>query len=182
MKNSIAKKIYFSLGILFIFVIWIVGEATFKNSYVIPSVLDTFKALGNLFTKGHTYKVLGYTLLRLITSISICFLLGILLAVLSYKFKGFKWFIKPLITLLKTLPIAVVIILLLFMLSEEYAHYYQNQLLRTHHNLLFVGTWNGSTGTLTTLPITNPATGIINAANKTDYTGFDKILTVIHHQ
>jgi hypothetical protein len=47
---------------------------------------------------------------------------------------------------------------------------------------LFVGTWNGSTGTLTTLPITNPATGIINAANKTDYTGFDKILTVIHHQ
>lgn len=124
MKNSIAKKIYFSLGILFIFVIWIVGEATFKNSYVIPSVLDTFKVLGNLFTKGHTYKVLGYTLLRLITSISICFLLGILLAVLSYKFKGFKWFIKPLITLLKTLPIAVVIILLLFMLSEEYAHYY----------------------------------------------------------
>jgi hypothetical protein len=67
-------------------------------------------------------------------------------------------------------------------LDEEYAHYYQNQLLRTHHNLLFVGTWNGSTGTLTTLPITNPATGIINAANKTDYTGFDKILTVIHHQ
>lgn len=124
MKNSIDKKIYFTLGILFVFVVWIISQATLKNSYIIPSVLDTFKALGNLLTKGHTYKVLGYTLLRLMVSISVCFLIGVILAVLSYKFNGFKWFVKPIITLLKTLPIAVVIILLLFMLSEEYAHYY----------------------------------------------------------
>ncbi len=65
---------------------------------------------------------------------------------------------------------------------EQYVQYYPDQLLRTHHNILILGTWNGTSGTLTTLPITNPATGIINAANKTDYTGFDKILTVIHHQ
>ena len=124
MKNSIAKKIYFTLGILFIFIIWIIGQATLKNSYVVPSVVDTFKALGNLFTKAHTYKVLGYTLLRLVLSICVCFILGLLFAVLAYKFKGFKWFIKPLMTLLKTLPIAVVIILLLIILSKEYAPYY----------------------------------------------------------
>ena len=67
-------------------------------------------------------------------------------------------------------------------LDEQYAHYYPNKLLNTHHNLLILGTWNGASGTLTTLPILNPATGVINTANKTDYTGFDKILTVIHHQ
>ena len=91
---------------------------------MIPSVKDTGIALNNLFGKTHTYKVLGYTLLRLILSVGICFILGMILAVLSYNFKGFKWFIKPIITLFKTLPIAVVIILLLIMLNKELAPYY----------------------------------------------------------
>ena len=124
MKNSIAKKIYFSLGILVIFIIWIIGEAIIDNNYVIPTIQDTFKALIDLFTKGHTYKVLGYTLLRLILSISVCFILGMFMAVLSYNFERFKWFIKPIITLFKTLPIAVVIILLLIILNKELAPYY----------------------------------------------------------
>ena len=67
-------------------------------------------------------------------------------------------------------------------LNEEYAQWYEDQLLSTHHNILILGTWNGTSGTLTTLPILNPATGILDTANKTDYTGFDKILTVIHQQ
>lgn len=124
MKDSIAKKVYFSLGILIIFILWVIGEAYINNSYVIPSIGDTFKALLDLFTKAHTYKVLGYTLIRLISAISICFMLGLLLAILSYNFGGFKWFIKPTITLLKTLPIAVVIILLLIILNKELAPFY----------------------------------------------------------
>ena len=124
MKNSIVKKICLSLGILFIFIIWIIGETIIDNSYVVPSILDTLRALLDLFTKGHTYQVLGHTLLRLLLSISISFILGLLLAILSYKFKGFKWFNKPLIILFKTLPIAVVIILLWIMLGRDYAPYY----------------------------------------------------------
>ena len=94
MKNSIAKKIYFSLGILLIFIVWIIGEAIIDNSYVVPSVCDTLKALVDLFSKGHTYKVLTYTILRLILSVSICFILGLILSVLSYNFQRVKWFIK----------------------------------------------------------------------------------------
>lgn len=124
MKNSIVKKSYLFLGILFIFLIWIFGQYYVDNSYVVPSVIDTFEALIDLLKQSHTYKVLGYTLLRLIISILVCFVLGLLLAVLSYKFKGFKWFIKPLITLLKTLPIAVVIILLLAHLGRNLAPFY----------------------------------------------------------
>ena len=124
MKNSIAKKFYFSLGILVIFIIWIIGEAIIDNNYVIPTIQDTFKALIDLFTKVHTYKVLGYTLLRLVLSISVCFILGMFMAILAYNFERFKWLIKPIITLFKTLPIAVVIILLLIILNKELAPYY----------------------------------------------------------
>lgn len=124
MKNSIANKTSILLGILFIFIIWIIGQTLIDNTYIVPKVSDTIFALGVLFTKVHTYKVLGYTLLRLFISVLICFLLGIILACLSYKFNKFKFFIKPTITLFKTLPIAVVIILLLVMLSEHFAPYY----------------------------------------------------------
>lgn len=124
MKNSIAKKTSFVLGILFIFIVWIIGEALIENSYIMPSVGDTFKALIDLFTKTHTYKVLGYTLLRLGISVIGCFVLGIILALLAYKFKGVKWFFKPSISLFKTLPIAVVILLLWVLLKKEMAPYY----------------------------------------------------------
>lgn len=124
MKNSIAKKSYFALGILFIFIVWIISEAVVDNAYIVPSITDTFKALVDLFTKAHTYKVLGFTLLRLLIVVVICFILGIGLAILSYNQKRFKWFIKPIIILFKTLPLAVVIILLWVMFTNEIAPYY----------------------------------------------------------
>ena len=127
MKNSIAKKTAFILGILFIFIVWIIGEAVKDNSYIFPSVSDTFDALVDLFTEPniykHTYKVLGYTLLRLTISVVGCFVLGTILALLAYRFKAIKWFFKPSISLFKTLPIAVVIILL-WVLSKDFAPYY----------------------------------------------------------
>ena len=68
------------------------------------------------------------------------------------------------------------------LLSGSSAQYYPEKCLASHHNMLILGTWNGSKGTLTTLPIVNPATGEIDTAAIKNYTGFGKILTVIHHQ
>lgn len=124
MKDSIVKKIYFTLGILLIFIIWVIGEATIKNDYIVPSISSTMKALGELLIDTHTYKVLGHTLLRLVISISVCFLLGVVLAVLSYNFYRVRWLLKPIISLFKTLPIVVVIILLFVMLDRELSPYY----------------------------------------------------------
>ena len=78
----------------------------------------------DLFSKAHTYKVLGYTLLRLLISIVACFVLGVVLSLLAYKFRNFKWFVKPSVSLFKTLPIAVVILLLWVLLKKELAPYY----------------------------------------------------------
>jgi ABC-type nitrate/sulfonate/bicarbonate transport system permease component len=51
----------------------------------------------------------------------ICFLIGVLLAILSYLSYRVEAFLKPVITLIKTLPIAVIIILLLIVFTREYA-------------------------------------------------------------
>ena len=119
--NSIikSKKTYFILGVIFILVIWFVGQNSFDNEMVIPSFESTFSSLVSLFSKEKTYHILGNTLLRLFISISISFILGVLLATLSKMYYRFKEFIKPLMILFKTLPVAVLIILLLLMFNHD---------------------------------------------------------------
>ena len=116
-----SKKSYYILGIFFIFIVWIILNASFNNSYIVPSVSETITALVDLFKRINTYKVLGLTVLRLLFVISICLLLGVLLSLISCFSIRFKSFLKPVMALLKTLPIAVVIILLLVMFTREYA-------------------------------------------------------------
>ena len=123
--NSIVKNknTYYVLGILFVFVLWIIGEIYFNNDYILPGVGQTFESLFELLQDGHTYYILGHTLIRILLAISICFVLGTSFAVLSNISVKFKSFLKPIITLLKTLPLMVIIILLLFMLDDN-AFYY----------------------------------------------------------
>ena len=125
MMNSIVKNknTYYVLGILFIFVLWFIGEIYFNNDYILPGVGQTFGSLFKLLQEGHTYYILGHTLIRLLLVVSFCFVLGILLAVFSNISIKFKLFLKPVVALLKTLPLMVIIILLLFML-EDNAYYY----------------------------------------------------------
>ena len=126
MRNSIinSKKTYIILGILFIFVGWTIASLIVDNNYVIPSVIEMLDALGDLFVQGHTYIVLGYTLVRLFMSVLFCLVLGILFASISYISYRFENFVKPIIVLFKSLPLAVVITLILLMFSDDLAVYY----------------------------------------------------------
>ena len=105
------KRTYFILGVLFVFVIWEIGKVSYNNDYIVPGVEQTLSSLFNLLTTGYTYKVLLYTFFRLIISIFACLIISIILALLSIISVRFKSFIRPIITLFKTLPVAVLIIL-----------------------------------------------------------------------
>ena len=124
--NSIIKnkKTYYVLGILFVFVLWEILSVISNNNFVVPSIELTFTALGKILIDKETYFILGSTLLRLLISISLCFVLGVVLAVLSNLSNSFKSFIKPMIALLKTLPMAAVIIMLLVMVGRSYSPYF----------------------------------------------------------
>lgn len=134
------KNTYFILGILFIFVLWSIGEGYFKNDYIVPGVGQTFGSLLELLQDWHTYYVLGFTISRIVLSLSICFVIGVSLAIvsnLSYKFKSF---IKPIVVLLKTLPVAVVIILLLFIFDSDSLYYIVGVVV---FPIIYEGTLNG---------------------------------------
>ena len=126
MKNSITKnnKIFYILGIIFIFIFWHILSILSNNDFIVPRISLTFKALGNILIDSSTYLILGSTLLRLILSICVCFFLGVSLAILSYISNKFESFFKPIIVLLKTLPVATVIIMLLVIIGRSYSPYF----------------------------------------------------------
>jgi ABC-type nitrate/sulfonate/bicarbonate transport system permease component len=126
MKNSIINKnITLSFfGILFIFLLWNIFSAVSQNDFIVPSPSLTFKALGKIVLDTYTYKVLASTLLRLFLSIVLSFILGVVLAVFSYLYIKFKYFIKPLIVLMKTIPVVAIVIMLLVIIGRVYSAYF----------------------------------------------------------
>ena len=119
-----SNKIFLILGVVFIFLLWELLSLISQNDFIVPSISNTMKALGEMLTKSDTYNILFSTILRLLSSITICFILALTLAVFSNINERVKYFLKPLISLLKTLPVATIIIMLLVMIGRSIAPYF----------------------------------------------------------
>lgn len=117
MKHSIIniekKKILNVLGIVFIFLIWFALSTIFNNSLVVPRIFKVFIALINMFKTTRIYILILKLIFNSVVTISISFLIGLIIAIFSYKYENFYHFISPIMTLLKTIPIIAIIILLL---------------------------------------------------------------------
>jgi len=117
MKNFIikvnSKKILNILGIAFILLIWFLLSTVFNNSLVVPKIIDVTKSFINMLSVSRIYLLILKLLFNGFLTISISFLIGLIIAILSYKYQNFYEFISPIISLLKTIPIIAIIILLL---------------------------------------------------------------------
>ena len=107
------KKILNVLGILFIFFVWFILSAYFDNSLIIPKIFDVFNAFIQMFSETRIYMLVFKLVMNIILTISASFIVGLVIAILSYKYEEFYNFVSPIMTLLKTIPIIAIIILLL---------------------------------------------------------------------
>ena len=79
-KNIIVIAACLILGVVFIFLLWELLSLISQNDFIVPSISNTMKALGEILTKSDTYNILFSTILRLLSSITICFILSLTLA------------------------------------------------------------------------------------------------------
>ena len=112
-------NIFFILGIISIFIFWLILSVSVNNEFAVPRIDKTTNALFDLLSDSRTYLILGKTILKIILAISISFLTSLILVILSTLSRKFKAFISPIITLLKTVPVVVVILLFLFLFSRN---------------------------------------------------------------
>ncbi len=117
-KSFSIKKlnILFSLlSVLAVFVVWIIAYFCVANEYVIASPISSLVFLFSLYKDAFFWKSLLWTLLRVIVAFFICLCLGALIAVISSVFKSANYFLKPIITIIRTLPTAAIVLIILIM-------------------------------------------------------------------
>lgn len=115
MMNSIIKKNYsFTiLGVLFILLMWVVFGIIVNNDIILPKIDNVLKKLWVLLSKYRTYIIIFNTLSRLLFTIFISFIISVLLGTLSIISTRIRSFLLPIVTIIKTLPVATIIIILL---------------------------------------------------------------------
>ena len=102
MKRSIDKKsiVYNILGILFIFILWLILSNIYNNSLVLPKIKEVFEAFGKLVVTSRFYSLLYKMVIRILLTVIISLFISMLLAIASFKSKRVYYFLNPLITIL----------------------------------------------------------------------------------
>lgn len=103
------------LAVFLLWAGWTIAYFAIGNSYVLPSVGQTFAAAAKLLADGAFWCAFGYTLLRTLLSFSVSAVCGVALALLSTFQKYVRAFLAPVVSLLRTVPtMAVILVLLLW--------------------------------------------------------------------
>lgn len=110
------KNFLFSLlAVAFLWLLWIVAYFAVGNGYVLPSVGDTFRAMGGILASGRFWTAFGGTLLRTFLAFVISLVCAVGFAVLARLFAGLRAFLAPVVSVLRTVPtMAVILVLLLW--------------------------------------------------------------------
>ncbi len=113
-KKRLIDALYVVALVAVIFAAWAICAAAVDDSFVLPDVAETFSALGETLALRAFWTGLGGTVLRCVISYAISVALFFALFCLSAAFDGFRRFIDPLISALRTMPtVAVALILAL---------------------------------------------------------------------
>lgn len=116
MKNNFFKVL---LPIVFWCFIWQIGAMAVDNVFLLPDIPSTLSAFFSLFKSPTFYKVVFLSALRVILGLSLGCIVGTALAILCHKFTIISSLVTPIITVIKSTPVASFIIVLWVLLSGD---------------------------------------------------------------
>lgn len=119
LENNKSKYLCISIGVVAIFLIWLFASLLVNNELVIPTIKTVGEALLNLLGKGSTYKIILFTILRVLISLLLGFILGIIFGVLASLYKWVYYVLSPIIKIMRVVPIASIILILLIAFGQN---------------------------------------------------------------
>ncbi len=117
---KIPPRLYPWLAIAFWVGLWWLIAAIYKKPVVLPTPLDTLKALLVLCKTTEFYLSVALSLLRILLGILAALLAGVLLALFTAKSAFARHLFSPVLTLFKATPVASFIFLLLLWVARSY--------------------------------------------------------------
>lgn len=97
-------------------ILWQIAHELIDNDLFLPSPIQTVKTLTLLVAKGETWKTVGMTLLRIFGGFAAGMVVGTLLGAVTAASKLLRDLFRPLMTIIKSTPVASFIILALVLI------------------------------------------------------------------
>lgn len=119
MKFTTRNKIKRLSVIIFWIVIWQIISMIFNEEILFVSPFKVFKTLIINLKTIEFYNMILHTFIKIVTGFSIGLIFGIILAIISKKFRLFKEVIYFPVLFLKSVPVVSFIVLLLFFITSE---------------------------------------------------------------
>lgn len=110
-KKSIIWGSYFAL--------WQLIATIVAKPIILPSFTDVFSVMADQMIQSGFWMALGTTFLRVLYGTLIAFALALLIALASYQNKRIAQWVRPLLTITKTIPNITYILLILIWFSRE---------------------------------------------------------------
>lgn len=119
MNSTIKDKIYTTLSILVLIIIWKVLAHLIDNEVKLPSPEITFRNFIMIIETQDFWQIVFNTVKRSLTSFFIAFLSGTILGMLAGAFKAIYYLLKPLVNITKATPTISIILLALLWLGSK---------------------------------------------------------------
>lgn len=119
-KNSLIKTyVIRALAVAFWILIWQLASVWLGQEILLASPVSVIKKLGELVITASFWKAIGFSFARIVLGFLLALFLGMVLAVLAYRFKIVSILLGPLITVIKSTPVASFIILCLIWIPSR---------------------------------------------------------------
>ena len=117
--KTVKKSLWALIAVIFWIAVWSFAAAIICNRFFLPSPWQTIIALLELICTSEFYKVIMFTLLRVITGLTVGIILGASLGILCYRFPIITSFVSLPMAVIKATPVASFIILLWVLLHGD---------------------------------------------------------------
>lgn len=117
------KAIWMTSSIFTLFLIWVIAYVAIDHPIILPLPDQVFRAIGSIFTNKVSLTAIALTVFRLLISILLSAFLGIVFGVISGFKSRIALFLKPYVTILRTIPVISIVVILLILFGLTYTPY-----------------------------------------------------------
>lgn len=118
------QRLFWGLSSLVVLILmWSAYARSVGNALLMPPPSEVARTLGRLFGSAQTYTIIGMSFFRLVVAFTLATTLGVLLGLWAGVQTSLDAFLKPLVTTLRTVPVASVIVVVLILYGSRTALY-----------------------------------------------------------
>lgn len=141
MHKTLKNTLLYVIGILLVALILQILSFAKGNEVFFPNIIDILKSFFVTLGEGKTYLYISTTLLELLIALILSFILGMALGILGGISNNAYKILKPLMSILRTLPIIVLIVILMLLTRLNFAPVLASVLVLTP--IVYEGTCQG---------------------------------------